>query len=126
MTLSKQVKKDTMARKPDGIPMKEWLDPMKAKKNWGSDIIPKEDWIDPTKTYKTRKGKRVELHGIDLHNSCGNEVTFPVKGTIVLSEAPRRTRFAIWTLDGKASVLPDSAHHKGVNPSEEDLVLQEI
>ena len=109
-----------MARKPEGIPMKEWLDPMKAKKSWGSDIIPKEKWIDPTKTYETRNGKRVEYLQIVLHNSCGNEVTYPVKGTIVLQEAPLRTRYALWTLDGRGNVLPDSACHD--NPSERDLV----
>jgi hypothetical protein len=89
---------------------------------WGTTNTPKEKWIDPTKTYKTRKGKRVEHLEIVMHNSCGDEVTFPVKGTIVLKEKPRRTKFTIWTLDGKGGVLPDLFYHAGDNPSERDLV----
>lgn len=73
---------------------------------WGTTNIPKEDWIDLDKSYKTRGGKRVEGLQIVLHNSCGHEVTYPVKGTIVLQEKPKRkTEYRIWSLDGKADVV---------------------
>jgi len=86
---------------------------------WGTTNTPKEKWIDPSKTYRTRSGKRVEHLHIVMHNECGNEVTFPVKGTVVVREAPLRTEFHIWTLDGKGGVLPDSFYYD--NPSERDL-----
>jgi hypothetical protein len=108
MTLSKKAKKETMARKPEGIPMEEWLNPMKAKKGWGSDVIPQENWIDPAKTYRTRDGKRVEGLQIVLHNSVGEEVTYPVKGTIIVRESPMRKEYAIWTLDGRADLFNES------------------
>jgi hypothetical protein len=33
-------------------------------------------------------------------NSAGNEVTFPIKGTIVLREKPYKTTFNVWTKNG--------------------------
>ena len=73
---------------------------------WGTTNIPKENWIDLDKTYTTREGKKVEGLQIVLHNSCGNEVTYPVKGTIVIKEKPKRkTEYRIWSLDGKADVV---------------------
>jgi hypothetical protein len=77
--------------------------------------VPKEKWIDPTKQYKTRSGKRVISIDILLKNSIGEEVTFPVKGVVVLSEKPYRSSYQIWTLDGRASIFKD---HK------DDLVEQ--
>lgn len=79
--------------------------------SWGTTNTPKENWIDVTKTYKTRDGKTVENLQIVLHNSVGNEVTYPVKGTIVVRTKPRRkTEYALWSLDGRADVV--WGHHK--------------
>ncbi len=78
---------------------------------WGTTNIPKEDWIDVDKTYKTRDGKRVENLQIVLHNSCGSEVTYPVKGNIVVREKPRKTEYSIWSLDGKADVVFRGKEH---------------
>jgi len=64
--------------------------------------------IDINKTYKTKSGKRVFGLKIVMQNSCGRDVTFPVKGTIILSEKPRRTSYAIWTLEGRADVLKET------------------
>jgi hypothetical protein len=75
--------------------------------NWGTTVTPPEKRIDPSKTYRTRSGKRVLNLEIVLHNSVGNEVTFPVKGTIITCEKPLRTAYGIWTLDGRSSVLVD-------------------
>jgi hypothetical protein len=84
-------------------------------KTWGTSVIPKEKWIDPAKTYKTRDGKRViDIH-IVMKNSCGDEVTYPVKGSIVIREKPWKTEWAIWSLDGRADVVWG-------NHSERDLV----
>lgn len=82
-------------------------------KNWGTEVTPKDQWIDTEKTYKTQSGKRVINLEIKLHNGLENEVTFPVKGTVVVREKPLRTRYQIWTLDGRSSVL---------SQSEDDLV----
>jgi hypothetical protein len=81
--------------------------------NWGTAVIDREDWIDPSKKYRTRrKGYRVIGLQIILHASTGQEVTFPVKGTIVVREdTPEKeglTTYAIWTLDGRSSVVGDS------------------
>lgn len=38
-------------------------------------------------------------------NSCGNKVTFPYKGTIVLREKPLKTEYCIWTEDGKVDPI---------------------
>jgi len=74
-------------------------------KTWGSEVIPKEKWIDPSKTYKTRGGKRVEHIQIVLHNGIGEEVTNPVKGSIIVREKPRKTEYCIWALDGVWDVV---------------------
>jgi len=78
-------------------------------KSWGKEIIPKNEWIDQNKQY-TSNGKRVINIKIELYNSCGNEVTYPVKGTIVVSEKPFKTKYAIWSLNGKANVMCNSVH----------------
>lgn len=74
------------------------------KKNWGSEIIPKYKWIDPKKQY-TCGGKRVVNLRIELYNNVGKEVTYPVKGTVIISEKPWRTKYQIWSLDGRADVV---------------------
>jgi hypothetical protein len=71
---------------------------------WGTTNIPKEKWIDPNKKYKTRNGKRVENLHIVLYNSVGDEVTYPVKGTVVVRERPRKTEYCIWSLDGQKNI----------------------
>lgn len=89
--------------------------------NWGTAVIDKEDWIDPTRKYRTRRGHRVIDLQITLKSSTGQEVTFPVKGTVIVQEAApgkrELTTYMIWTLDGRSSVVGSS--------DEEDLVLDE-
>jgi hypothetical protein len=78
--------------------------PIKKKfpgKGWGTEVVPKELWIDPSKKY-TAGGNPVYDLRIVLHNSNGDEVTFPVKGTIRLIKFPRKKKNQIWTLDGRA------------------------
>lgn len=73
-------------------------------KSWGTDVIPKEKWIDKNKQY-TYNGKKVIIHDIILYNSCGNEVTYPVKVTIVISEKPRKIKLKLFSLDGREDVV---------------------
>ena len=80
----------------------------KPGKNWGTEIIPRDKWVSPDKHYRTRSGRRVCNIHIVLTNSTGAEVTFPVKGTIVLKEKPWKATYGIWTLDGRASVMKDA------------------
>ena len=82
----------------------------KCRKNWGSDVIPKSFWVDISKNYKTMNGKKVILHNIVLENSVGNEVTYPVKGTVITKRAGRKDleEYHIWTLDGRANVCDNS------------------
>ena len=88
------------------------LTPSPEGVGWGTTNTPKEQWIDVNKTYKTRDGKRVEGLHIVLHNCCGHEVTYPVKGSIILKEKPRKTEFAIWSLDGKKNIVfTDGKNH---------------
>ena len=75
-----------------------------AKKTWGIDVIADDKRINVGKEYRTRSGKRVIGLKMVLHNSQGNEVTFPIKGPVIERETPRKTRYAIWTLDGRDSV----------------------
>lgn len=57
--------------------------------------------ININKPVQTKSGKRViNLQCVPL-NSVGNEVTFPIKGTIVMSEKPRKTVYCIWTDEGQ-------------------------
>ena len=91
--------------------------------SWGTTNIPKDKWIDPTKNYKTRNGKRIVNLHIEMENGCGHEVTYPIKGSVVLSEAPLKTSYEIWSLDGRKNVLPDSACHG--TPSELDLIIED-
>ena len=70
--------------------------------NWGTTNTPVEDRINIGREHRTRDGKRVIGLQCVLHNSCGREVTFPIKGSIVVREKPFHTRFALWTLDGRS------------------------
>ncbi len=60
-----------------------------------------ETWMDGA-------GRRVIIHAIKLYNSCEEKVTYPVKGTVILKEKPRRTMQEIYTLEGKVNVVWDS------------------
>lgn len=73
-------------------------------KSWGTTVVPKAKWIDLSKEY-TCGGKRVIGLNIQLHNSVGNEVTYPVKGSVVLREKPLKLQYRIWSLDGRADVV---------------------
>lgn len=65
--------------------------------------------IDTARTYRTRAGKTVVLHDFVPRNSAGALVTFPVKGTIIRRDTPRRSDYQIWTRDGRADAL-STAH----------------
>jgi hypothetical protein len=90
----------------------------RAGVNWGTAVVDRNDWIDPAREYRTRRGHRVIGLRIALHASTGQEVTFPVKGTVIVQEAAPGKRelstYAIWTLDGRSSVVGGS--------NKEDLV----
>lgn len=72
-------------------------------KSWGTEVVPREKWINPNNTY-TSNGKRVVGLSMKLLNDCGREVTFPIKGSIVMREKPRKLKYMIWTLDGRMHV----------------------
>ncbi len=79
-------------------------------RNWGSDVIPPESRVSLDRLYQTRSGKQVILYEIRMLNNTDNEVTFPVKGSVIEKREFRsRRRYQIWTLDGRASVLGDHA-----------------
>jgi hypothetical protein len=63
--------------------------------------------INMDKTYTTRDGREVIIHEVKMHNSAGEIVSFPVKGTIieVLPSGRRRRTFSIWSLEGRARPL---------------------
>jgi len=65
--------------------------------------------IDLSKTYKTRSGLKVVLHKIVLKNSCGKNVTYPVKGTIYHNTKKnyghQKTQYFIWSIDGIADIV---------------------
>jgi len=84
----------------------EKIDFSLTKKNWGSNIIPKKFWIDPNKKYITRNGYKVENLSIIMKNSNGNEVTFPIKGTLIIPRKGKTNKetYEIWTLDGRKDI----------------------
>lgn len=66
--------------------------------------------IDTTRKYTTREGATVTIHDIVPHNSAGERVTFPIKGSVrKLVNVRYRTHYQIWTSDGRACVLGDHA-----------------
>lgn len=73
-------------------------------KSWGVGVIPKSSWIDPAKNY-TCGGHKVRGLSIELHNSTGAEVTYPVRGIVQLRDRPRKWQSRIWSLDGRADVV---------------------
>lgn len=70
--------------------------------------------IDTSKKY-TCNGKRVICLSIVTHNSAGEKVTYPVKGSVVVREKPLKLEYRIWSIDGEADVV----WHKGYNLKEE-------
>ena len=61
--------------------------------------------IDINKTYKTKSGKRVINLIYKLFNDCGNKVTYPIKGTVVLKEKPVQYEYHVWSEDGISDVV---------------------
>lgn len=66
--------------------------------------------IDVTKQYRCG-GKRVVNLTIERHNACGNEVTYPVKGSVVVREKPLKLEYRIWSIDGVADVVWNRGHN---------------
>jgi len=66
--------------------------------------------IDINKKY-TCNGKRVINLKIELKNSIGEDVTYPVKGSIVVREKPFKLKYAIWSIDGKEDVVWNTGHN---------------
>jgi len=61
--------------------------------------------IDITKPVYTNNGHRVlNLHYVP-YDSNGTEVTYPLKGTLVMCEKPLKTRYEIWSKFGKVDVV---------------------
>jgi hypothetical protein len=61
--------------------------------------------IDISKPLKTRSGKRVINVFRITHNDKGEEVTYPLKGTIVLSEKPMKVTYHIWSNEGFSDIV---------------------
>jgi hypothetical protein len=106
----------TLAVKPNGLTAKEWLYPTTKHLTWGTSVIPKSKWINTSKSYVTRNGFKVEINEIVLLNSLNNEVSYPVKATILLKKATTgkiKKVYSIYTLDGQYNLD---------NPHEYDLI----
>ena len=63
------------------------------------------DGPDTARAYHTRRGDRVVLHDFVPRNRPGDVVTFPIKGTIHYKGRPRKKKYTIWTLEGRASTF---------------------
>ena len=66
--------------------------------------------IDVTKKY-TCGGKQVFGLRIETHNSAGSVVTYPVKGSVLVQEKPRRVEYRIWSIDGVSEVVWGRGHN---------------
>ena len=70
--------------------------------------------IDITKKY-TCNGKRVIGLAIVTHVTYADgtkyPVTYPVKGSVVIREKPRKLEFRIWSIDGLADVVWGKGHN---------------
>lgn len=60
------------------------------------------------KEMRTKGGLRVINLEYKPLNSVGNEVTFPIKGTIIIREKPRKTEYNIWRKDGRLSIFKET------------------
>ena len=74
--------------------------------SWGTTNTPVNERITLSKKYKTRNGKEIVGLHIKMSNSCNDEVTFPVKGSV--KTKGRQPRYQIWTLDGRAGLFSES------------------
>lgn len=72
--------------------------------NWGSSVIPKNQWIDINRKYTSNGCEVINLQ-IVLHNSNNKEVTYPVKGSVIVRKKPLKVEYMIWSLDGKRDVV---------------------
>lgn len=61
--------------------------------------------IDIRKPLKTRSGKRVINVVRKTYNDIGDEVTYPLKGTIILGEKPLKTTYHIWSNEGISDIV---------------------
>ena len=61
--------------------------------------------IDITRPLKTRSGKRVIGIVRKTHNDIGDEVTYPLKGTIILREKPLKVTYHIWSNEGISDIV---------------------
>lgn len=61
--------------------------------------------IDLTKVKTTREGKRVLNLRYVPFNSAGRKVTYPIKGTVIEREKPRKTSYHLWAEDGRSDVV---------------------
>jgi hypothetical protein len=68
------------------------------------EVIPASAHIDLTKPLRTRSGYKVIHPELVLHNGAGREVTYPIKGSILVP-GRREPRFCIWSLDGRTQVV---------------------
>jgi hypothetical protein len=57
---------------------------------------------------KTKSGHRIIGVKYEEYNSLGNKVTFPIKGSIVLREKPRKLKYCIWRKDGRENIFQET------------------
>jgi len=70
--------------------------------------------IDITKPITTRNGKRiVGLTRVPM-NSNGELVTYPLKGSIVIREKPRKYEYCIWSDNGEYDVVWGNNKNKDI------------
>jgi len=72
------------------------------RKRWGTAMVPPAERIDPAKRY-TCGGRPVLGLAVELYNSYGEEVTFPVKGSVDMGKG-KKLQYRIWTLNGQSWV----------------------
>ncbi len=70
--------------------------------------------IDVTKPIVTRDGKRVICARRIEKNSCGEKVTYPIKGNIVVHEYPLRTEYQLWSDEGFFDVVWGNSPEKDI------------
>lgn len=66
--------------------------------------------IQADKWYRTRDGRKARVHALVLKNSAGRYVTYPVKGLLYTQgkSGKWKSAYAIWSIDGRFSVLEES------------------
>ncbi len=65
--------------------------------------------IDIKKNWKTKSGKKVINIQYVPKNSCGDLVTFPIKGSVVIKEKPLKLEYNIWMANGQFDIF--DPHH---------------